>query len=206
MRVTQFISVKFHVMPLNFMYVNVIQKSCDEIWCVIFEKSNLLSEWSAYTNTSWSMQCDIQVFNCANCMRKMTCDVYLSTHPVGYNGSHSISCMSMSFKSLVTKFDLWFSKNLIVSSECSSHTDTSWAMQCDMHLINCANCMRKMTCQVNLSTHPVGYNGSHLISCMSMSFKCLVTKFDVWFPKNLMYYRNEARTQTHLEPCSVICM
>ena len=27
--------------------------------------------------------------NCGNCMRKMTCEVYLSTHPVGYSGSLS---------------------------------------------------------------------------------------------------------------------
>ena len=29
-----------------------------------------------------------------------------------------------------------------------------------MHEMNCANCMRKMTCEVYLSTAPVGYSGS----------------------------------------------
>ena len=33
-------------------------------------------------------------------------------------------------------------------------------MQCEMHEMNCANCTRKMTCEVYLSTPPVGYSGS----------------------------------------------
>ena len=35
------------------------------------------------------MQCDMHVMDCASSMRKMTCEVYLSTHPVGYSGSLS---------------------------------------------------------------------------------------------------------------------
>ena len=35
------------------------------------------------------MQCDMHVCKCATCMRKMTCEVYLSTHTVGYSGSPS---------------------------------------------------------------------------------------------------------------------
>ena len=34
--------------------------------------------------------------NCANCMRTMTCEVYLSTHPVGYSGSLSTELISNS--------------------------------------------------------------------------------------------------------------
>ena len=43
--------------------------------------------------------------------------------------------------------------------EWREHTDT-WAMQCDMHEMKCANCVRKLTCEVYLSTHTVGYSGS----------------------------------------------
>ena len=50
-------------------------------------------EWRAHTDTlgasSWATQCDMHVIKCANCMRKMTCEVYLSTPPVGYSGSPS---------------------------------------------------------------------------------------------------------------------
>ena len=42
----------------------------------------------AHTDT-WDMQCDMDEMNWANCMRKLACEVYLSTHPVGYSGSLS---------------------------------------------------------------------------------------------------------------------
>ena len=52
-------------------------------------------EWRAHTDT-WAMHCDMHEMNCANCTRKMTCEVYLSTHPVGYSGSlstvHETNC------------------------------------------------------------------------------------------------------------------
>ena len=48
--------------------------------------------------------------------------------------------------------------------ERSAHTDTlggsSWAMQWVCTVWLCANCTRKTTCEVSLSTPPVGYNGS----------------------------------------------
>ena len=43
--------------------------------------------WMERMRTSDILSHDVSVITCARCMRKTTCEVYLSTHLVGYSGS-----------------------------------------------------------------------------------------------------------------------
>ena len=96
-------------------------------------------EWRAHTDTR-AMQCDMQEMNCANCMRKMTCEVYLSTLPVGYSGSLStVNETNSNERGRLGEF-LW--AHFQFHSDLSHHD----VLEEGCHLLYCSGEMGSSTC------------------------------------------------------------